>query len=87
MRNWVALGTSPIAVGIPMLLGCTLVLAAIHPLLALGMLAPLIVLAMLLLWGSRVAYVLSRQVDVSRDEMLDTLARVTHAGLFGGTRQ
>jgi AcrR family transcriptional regulator len=31
-------------------------------------------------------YVLSRQVHVSRDDMLDTLARVTHAGLFGGTR-
>jgi AcrR family transcriptional regulator len=29
-------------------------------------------------------YVLSRQVKVSRDEMLDTLATVTHAGLFGG---
>jgi hypothetical protein len=24
-------------------------------------------------------------VDVSRDEMLDTLATVTHAGLFGGS--
>ncbi len=31
-------------------------------------------------------YVLSRQVQVSRDEMLDTLASVTHAGLFGGVR-
>jgi AcrR family transcriptional regulator len=30
-------------------------------------------------------YVLSRQVNVSRDEMLDTLATVTHAGLFGGS--
>jgi AcrR family transcriptional regulator len=29
-------------------------------------------------------YVLSRQVNVSQDEMLDTLATVTHAGLFGG---
>jgi AcrR family transcriptional regulator len=29
-------------------------------------------------------YVLSHQVEVSRDEMLDTLATVTHAGLFGG---
>ena len=28
-------------------------------------------------------YVLSRQVQVSREEMLDTLAAVTHAGLFG----
>jgi AcrR family transcriptional regulator len=30
-------------------------------------------------------YVLSRQVNVSRDEMLDTLATVTHAGLFAGS--
>ncbi|HEX6310342.1 MAG TPA: TetR/AcrR family transcriptional regulator [Acidimicrobiia bacterium] len=29
-------------------------------------------------------YVLARQVDVGRDQMLDTLAEVTHAGLFGG---
>ena len=28
-------------------------------------------------------YVLSRQVDVSEEDMLDTLAAVTHAGLFG----
>jgi len=30
-------------------------------------------------------YVLSRQIEVSREEMLDTLATVTHAGLFGGS--
>ncbi len=30
-------------------------------------------------------YVLARQVEVGRDAMLDTLAAVTHAGLFGGT--
>jgi AcrR family transcriptional regulator len=29
-------------------------------------------------------YVLARQVDVDREAMLDTLAAVTHAGLFGG---
>jgi len=29
-------------------------------------------------------YVLARQIDVDRDDMLDTLAAVTHAGLFGG---
>jgi AcrR family transcriptional regulator len=28
-------------------------------------------------------YVLSRQVDVTRDDMVDTLARVMHASLFG----
>ncbi len=32
-------------------------------------------------------YVLARQVDVSRDDMLDTLASVTHAGLFGGANE
>jgi hypothetical protein len=29
-------------------------------------------------------YVLTGQVDIERDAMLDTLAAVTHAGLFGG---
>ena len=29
-------------------------------------------------------YVISGQVDISRKRMLDTLATVTHAGLFGG---
>jgi AcrR family transcriptional regulator len=29
-------------------------------------------------------YVLARQVEISRDEMLDTLASVTHSGLFAG---
>jgi AcrR family transcriptional regulator len=32
-------------------------------------------------------YVLARQVQVSREQMLDTLAAVTHAGMFGGTRR
>jgi AcrR family transcriptional regulator len=32
-------------------------------------------------------YVLARQVDVSRDDMLHTLASVTHAGLFGGANE
>lgn len=31
-------------------------------------------------------YLLARQVDVSREAMLDTLAAVTHAGVFGGVR-
>jgi AcrR family transcriptional regulator len=31
-------------------------------------------------------YVLARQVDVTREAMLDTLAAVTHAGVFGGVR-
>ena len=32
-------------------------------------------------------YLLSRQLDVSRDDLLDTLATVLHVGVFGGTRR
>ena len=32
-------------------------------------------------------YLLSRQLGVERDEMLDTTASIIHVGLFGGTRQ
>jgi ABC-type multidrug transport system fused ATPase/permease subunit len=74
IRNWVAQGTSPIAVGIPLLLGCTLVLAAIHPLLALGVLVPLLVLGAVLLWESRAAYARSRRVRRERGRLAGHLA-------------
>ena len=74
VRNWVALGISPIAVGIPMLLGCMLVLAAIHPLLALGVLVPLLVLGVVFLWGSRAAYTRSRRVRRERGRLAGHLA-------------
>jgi AcrR family transcriptional regulator len=32
-------------------------------------------------------YRLSRELDVDRDEMLDTTASIVHVGLFGGTRK
>src|SRR4051812_6647158 len=32
-------------------------------------------------------YLLSRQIDVERDELLDTMAAVLHVGVFGGTRR
>ena len=32
-------------------------------------------------------YLLSRQLGIDRDEMLDTTASIIHVGLFGGTRQ
>jgi AcrR family transcriptional regulator len=32
-------------------------------------------------------YLLSRQLDVSRDDLLDTLAAVLHVGVFGGSRR
>jgi hypothetical protein len=32
-------------------------------------------------------YLLSRQLDVSREELLDTVATVLHVGVFGGARR
>ena len=32
-------------------------------------------------------YLLSRQLGIARDEMLDTTASIIHVGLFGGTRK
>jgi len=32
-------------------------------------------------------YLLSRQIDVERDDLLDTLATVVHVGVFGGSRR
>ena len=32
-------------------------------------------------------YLLSRQLDVSREELLDTVATVLHVGVFGGSRR
>jgi hypothetical protein len=32
-------------------------------------------------------YLLSRQLDVAREELLDTLATVLHVGVFGGSRR
>jgi hypothetical protein len=32
-------------------------------------------------------YLLSRQLDVPRDDLLDTVATVLHVGVFGGSRR
>jgi AcrR family transcriptional regulator len=32
-------------------------------------------------------YLLSRQIDVARDDLLDTVASLLHVGVFGGTRR
>jgi ABC-type multidrug transport system fused ATPase/permease subunit len=74
VRNWVALGIGPIAVGVPLLLGCTAVLAAIRPLLALAVLAPLLALVLALWVASRVAYEKSRQVRRERGRLAGHLA-------------
>ena len=74
VRNWVAMGIGPIAVGIPLVVGCTLVLGAIDPMLAVAVLVPLLVLAGALWLGSRAAYQKSRRVRKERGRLAGHLA-------------
>ena len=88
VRNWVALGIAPAAVGVPMLVGCTVVLGMIHPALAIATLAPLLALAIILLVASRTAYEESRKVRRERGRLAghlaDTLTATTAIRSAGG---
>jgi len=74
VRNWVSLGIGPIAVGIPLVLGCTVVLGAIDPLLAVAVLVPLLLLGAVLWVASRAAYEKSRRVRKERGRLAGHLA-------------
>jgi ABC-type multidrug transport system fused ATPase/permease subunit len=88
VRNWVALGIAPAAVGVPMLLGCTVVLGMIHPALAIATLVPLAALAVILLVASRSAFEESRRVRRERGRLAghlaDTLTATTAIRSAGG---
>jgi ABC-type multidrug transport system fused ATPase/permease subunit len=88
VRNWVALGVGPVAAGVPLLLGCTVVLALIHPAVAVAVLAPLVVLGVVLWVGSRAAYEQSRRVRRERGRLAahlaDTLTATTAIRSAGG---
>ena len=88
VRNWVALGIAPAAVGVPMLLGCTIVLGLIHPALAIATVVPLLALAVVLVVGSRAAFDKSRRVRRERGRLAghlaDTLTATTAIRSGGG---
>jgi len=88
VRNWVSLGVSPVVSGVPLLLGCAVVLAFIHPAVALAVLVPLAVLGGVLWFGSRAAYRQSRRVRRERGRLAahlaDTLTATTAIRSAGG---
>ena len=88
VRNWVALGIAPLAVGVPMLVGCVVVLGFIHPALAIATLVPLLALVVILLVASRTAYEESRKVRRARGRLAghlaDTLTATTAIQSAGG---
>lgn len=74
VRNWVAMGVAPLAVGVPLLLGCTVVLALMNPILAVAVLLPLCALAVVLWLGSRRAYEQARRLRHERGRLAGHLA-------------
>ena len=74
VRNWVSMGVAPLAVGVPLLLGCTVVLALMSPILAGAVLLPLVALAMVLWAGSRRAFEKARLLRRERGRLAGHLA-------------
>lgn len=74
VRNWVAMGVAPLAVGVPLLLGCTVVLALMNPILAVAVLLPLCALAIVLWVGSRRAFEQARRLRRERGRLAGHLA-------------
>jgi ABC-type multidrug transport system fused ATPase/permease subunit len=75
-------------VGVPMLVGCTVVLGMIHPALAVATLVPLLALAIVLLVSGRTAFEESRKVRRERGRLAghlaDTLTATTAIRSAGG---
>jgi len=88
VRNWVALGVGPIAAGIPLALGCTVVLGLVDPVLAVAALVPLAMLGLVLWVAARQAYEQSRRMRRERGRLAghlaDTLTATTAIRSAGG---
>lgn len=91
IRNWVALGITPIAVGIPVIVGTTVVLAMLHPLLVIAVLGPMallvVVLAALAGPAFRRARILRRRRGSLASHVADTVAAAPSIRTAGGVRR
>lgn len=91
VRNWVAMGIAPLAVGIPMITGTTVALWFLSPPLALAVALPLCILAAVLALLSRPAYARAKTLRSKRGRLAarvsDTLAAATTIRAAGGERR
>jgi ABC-type multidrug transport system fused ATPase/permease subunit len=91
VRNWVAMGIAPLAVGIPMITGTTIALWFFSPPLALAVALPLCILAAVLALLSRPAYARAKTLRSKRGRLAarvsDTLAAATTIRAAGGERR
>jgi ABC-type multidrug transport system fused ATPase/permease subunit len=74
VRNWIALGIAPLAVGIPLILGTAAALWFLSPALALAVVVPLLLLAAVLALLSRPAFHRARALRRQRGRLAARLA-------------
>lgn len=79
VRNWIALGITPIAVGVPLIAGTLVALAMLSPMLAVAVAVPMAVLAVVLLLLARVSYDRSRRLRRQRGRLAAHVSDTVHA--------
>jgi ABC-type multidrug transport system fused ATPase/permease subunit len=79
VRNWVALGITPLVVGVPTILGATAGLAVLHPLLAAAVAAPMILLVAVLALLARPAFRRSRELRRRRGRLATAVSETVTA--------
>lgn len=88
VKNWVSMGIVPLAVGIPLIIAATVVLALLSPLLALGLIVPMAVLLVLFAALIPRAYARTRLLRKARGrlsgQIADTIIGVEAARSGGG---
>lgn len=91
VRNWIALGIAPLAVGVPIIIGTTAALALLEPVLSLAVLAPMLVLAAVLGVQARQAFVRSRELRRRRGKLAahvaDTVTAADSIRSAGGSHR
>lgn len=91
IRNWVALGLAPVAVGVPVILGTTAALAWLHPVLAVAVLAPMAMLVVVLASLAPSAFRRARHLRKRRGRLAahvaDTVTAAAAIRTAGGVRR
>jgi ABC-type multidrug transport system fused ATPase/permease subunit len=79
VRNWVALGVTPLVVGVPLVLGAVATLAVLEPWLAAAVGVPVALLGVALLLLARVSFARSRRLRKERGRLASLVSDTVHA--------
>lgn len=91
VRNWVSQGIAPLIAGVPLVVISAIGLWMLHPMLALALIVPVLLLAVALASLSGVAFARSRTLRRYRGKLAariaDTVAAASGVAAAGGTRR